>query len=117
MLVIRTGYLYFEVLYLIKEKICAKNKGYCTFTGSEIVIFLKKQEPVPGTRAILLAKEKQVRQRIHVRRIKNGVKDKFLQITSSNSRISIIFWAIIKPNITIPTTIRYLIYRRYLGLT
>ena len=42
MLVIRTGYLYFEVLYLIKEKICAKNKGYCTFTESEIVIFFKK---------------------------------------------------------------------------
>ena len=39
MLVIRTGYLYFGVLYLIKEKIYAKNKGYCTFTESEIVIF------------------------------------------------------------------------------
>jgi hypothetical protein len=39
MLVISSGYLYFEVLYLIKEKIRAKNKGYCTFTESEIVIF------------------------------------------------------------------------------
>jgi hypothetical protein len=37
--------------------------------------------------------------------------------TISNPRISITFWATIALNITIPTAIRYLIYRRYPGLT